>query len=156
MGTRSRHARNVRPSIDQLVDQFEFQARLLLKQNLPENTRHALLSLSLLRFSLFPSPPMRARPPMMDSTFFSVELNCNPCLHMLHPRTREVGCWVSHPWQPVALWWCGDTSVGGWVRVEEGEGLKVSSSTPLDFSFPPRLWLVHPAILLLSKDNFHH
>ena len=37
----------------QLVDQFELQARLLLKQNLPENTRHAPPP-SLLCFS--PSP----------------------------------------------------------------------------------------------------
>jgi len=137
----------------QLVDQFEFQTRLLLKQN----TRHApplyFVSLRLLL-------PMRACPPLMDSTFFSVELNCVPCLHMLHPRTREVGCRVSHPWQPVALWWCGDISVGGWVAVEEGQGLKVSthpfSSSVHSFLLPPpRIWLVHPAILLLSKDNFH-
>jgi len=124
----------------QLVDQFELQARLLLKQNLPENTRHALLLLSLYSVSLL--LPMRAPPPSLDG-FFSVELNCVPCLHMLHPRTREVGCWVSHPWQQVALCWCGDIRVGGWVGLRRGEGLKVSthpsssSPAPLHFSCPP-------------------
>jgi len=117
----------------QLVDQFELQARLLLKQNLPENTRHALLLLSLYSVSLL--LPMRAPPPSLDG-FFSVELNCVPCLHMLHPRTREVGCWVSHPWQQVALCWCGDKSVG-WVE----EGGRVKSSNPSLLSCPPPLFL---------------
>ena len=51
----------------QLVDQFELQARLLLKQNLPENTRHALL-LSLSTPFLSFSRCVLPLPPLMDSS----------------------------------------------------------------------------------------
>ena len=117
---------------------LEYQARLLLKQNLCENPRQPLL-ISLLCFS-----SMRTQPPMMDSTFFSVELNCVPCLHMLHPVYKRRGCWVSQRWQAVALWWCGDIRVGGWMGAEGEEGLKVSTHpySSRTFLVLTRLWLI--------------
>ena len=59
---------------------------LLLKQNLPENTRHALLSSSFSTPFLSFSPCVLPLPP---DGFFSVELNCVPCLYMLHTRVQE-------------------------------------------------------------------
>ena len=54
----------------------------------------------------------------------------------------------------------GDISVGGWAGVKNGgEGLK-DSTDPSSSSLPLRLFpvlalLLHSAVLLLSKLNFH-
>ena len=88
--------------------------------------------------------------------FFPVELNCVRAYKRYCARVEEkfgVGFLIvgSH---------VGDKSVGGWTGVKNGgEGLKdstdPSSSSLALHLFPVLALLLHSAVLLLSKLNFH-